>query len=151
MPNPLATTAILIRHGERDEPSPTVPDPHLNAAGNVRAQTLIHVVGKSGIKAIYTSHFLRTKETAQPLALHLSLSPIQMDEASKIKNDILSKHAGQTVLVVGHTDTIPELIKQFAGGSKFNIADQEFDKLFIVTVFDSSRAHVTELKYGNPD
>ena len=103
MPNPLATTAILIRHGERDEPSPTVPDPHLNAAGKARAQTLIHVVGKSGIKGI------------------------------------------------GHTDTIPELIKQFAGGSNFNIADPEFDKLFIVTVFDSSRAHVTELKYGNPN
>lgn len=148
MPNPLATTAILIRHGERDE---TVPDPHLNAAGKARAQTLIHVVGKSGIKAIYTSQAIRTKETAQPLALQLGLSPMQIEEAAKIKNDILSKHAGQTVLVVGHTDTIPELIKQFAAGSNFNIAAQEFDKLFIVTVFDSSRAQVTELKFGNPN
>jgi broad specificity phosphatase PhoE len=150
MPNGLATTVILIRHGERDELNPTSQDPHLNEVGKARAQTLIHVVGTSGIKAIYTSHFIRTKETAQPLAIHLSLSPIQMDEASNIRNDTLSKHAGETVLVIGHTDTVPYLIKRFGGGSNFNIEDKEFDKLFVVYVFSSGGAHVTELKYGNP-
>ena len=144
-----ATTIILIRHGERDEPNPADPDPHLNELGRARAQTLIHVVGKSGIKAIYTSHFLRTKETAQPLAERLSLLGIQIDAVSDIRNDILSKHTGKTVLVIGHTDSVPQLINQLGAGRGVNIQNGEFDRLFVVTVFSSGRASLTELKYGN--
>ena len=83
---PLVTTIILIRHGERNAPTPTNPDPHLNAAGKARAKELIHIFGQSGIKAIYRSHFARSKETAQPLANHLGLSAIEMDEALQISS-----------------------------------------------------------------
>lgn len=146
MPNGLATTVLLIRHAERDQTAN--PDPHLNANGKARAKTLLHVAGKSGLKAIYTSHFIRTRETAQPLASLLSLTPIQIDEAADLKNDILSKQSGKTVLVVGHTDTIPALITQLGGGD-FTIGDKEFDKLFVLTFFDPGTAGVTELRYGN--
>src|SRR5918911_717058 len=150
MPNRSATTVIIIRHGERDDSNPADPDPHLNKAGKARAQTLIHVLGKSGTMAIYTSHFIRTKETAQPLAMHLNLSPIQMDEASNIRDDILSKQVGKTVLVIGHTDSIPDLIEQLGGESHFKVEDKDFDALFVVTVFNSNRVNVTELRYGSP-
>jgi 2,3-bisphosphoglycerate-dependent phosphoglycerate mutase len=111
------TTVILIRHAERNAPTPASPDPHLNTAGKARAKKLIHVVGEPGIKAIYRSHFIRAKETVQPLATHLGLSPIEMDEALPIKNDILSNHAGQTVLVIGHSDAVPDIIKRLGAGS----------------------------------
>jgi broad specificity phosphatase PhoE len=146
----LITTAILIRHGERDQPTQVDPDPHLNEAGKVRAQTLVHLVGKTGIKAIYTSHFARAKETAQPLALQLHLSPVTMDDAAEVKTDIFSRHAGQTVLVVGHTDTIPELIKLLGGNGSFAIDDSEFDKLFIASIAGAAGTHITELRFGNP-
>jgi Histidine phosphatase superfamily (branch 1) len=89
------TTVILVRHGERNAPTPASPDPHLNTAGKVRAKKLIHVVGQSGIKAIYRSHFVRARETAQPLATYLGLSPIEIDGALPIKNHILSNHTGK--------------------------------------------------------
>ena len=146
---PLVTTVILIRHGERNAPTPTNPDTHLNAAGKARAKSLIHVFGQSGIKAIYMSHFARAKETAQPLATHLGLSVIEIDEALQTKNDILSNHAGQTVLVIGHSDTVPDIINRFGAGSLSLIDDSEFDNLFIVKVFGSARASMTRLKYGN--
>lgn len=146
----VVTTVILIRHGERNAPSAANPDPHLNAAGKVRAKKLIHVIGQSGIKAIYNSHFVRSRETAQPLASHLGLSPIVMDEPLQIKSDILSNHAGQTVLVIGHSDTVPDLINRFGAGSMPAIDDGEFDNLFIVKVFGRQSASVTRLKYGNP-
>jgi 2,3-bisphosphoglycerate-dependent phosphoglycerate mutase len=145
----LVTTVILIRHGERNAPTPTNPDPHLNAAGKARAKSLIHVVGQSGIKAIYRSHFARAKETAQPLATHLGLSAIEMDEALQVKNDILSNHAGQTVLVIGHSDTVPDIINRLGAGSLPLIDDSEFDNLFVVKVFGPGRASMTRLKYGN--
>jgi 2,3-bisphosphoglycerate-dependent phosphoglycerate mutase len=145
----LVTTIILIRHGERNAPTPANPDPHLNAAGKARAKKLIHVVGQSGIKAIYRSHFVRAKETAQPLAAHLGLSAIEIDEALPIKNDILSNRAGQTVLVIGHSDTVPDLIKRLGAGNIPIIDDAEFDNLFVVNVFSPNRAALNRLKYGN--
>jgi 2,3-bisphosphoglycerate-dependent phosphoglycerate mutase len=145
----LVTTVILIRHGERTDPTPANPDPHLNTVGKARAKKLIHVVGQSGIKAIYRSHFIRAKETAQPLATHLGLSAIEMDEALQVKNDILSNHAGQTVLVIGHSDTVPDIINRLGAGSPPVIDDSEFDNLFVVKVFSQGRASVTRLKYGN--
>ena len=145
----LVTTVILIRHGERNAPMPTNPDPHLNAAGKARAKSLIHVFGQAGIKAIYRSYFARSKETAQPLANHLGLSAIEMDEALQIKNDILANHTGQTVLVIGHSDTVPDIINRLGGANLPIINDREFDNLFVVKVFGPSRASMTRLKYGN--
>lgn len=144
-----ATTIILIRHGERNAPTSANPDPHLNTTGKARAKKLIHVLGQSGIRAIYRSHFARSRETAQPLAVNLGLSPIVMDEPLQIKSDILSNHAGQTVLVIGHSDTVPDLINRLEAGSVPVIDDSEFDNLFVVKVFNQQRASVTRLKYGN--
>ena len=145
----LVTTVILIRHCERD-PNSANPDPHLNTAGKARDKKLIHGVGQSGIKAIYRSHFVRARETAQPLATHLGLSAIEMDEPLQIKNDILSNHSGQTVLVIGHSNTVPDTINRLGAGSVPVIDDGEFDNLFVVKVFSQGRASVTRLKYGNP-
>jgi broad specificity phosphatase PhoE len=145
----LVTTIILIRHAERNNPTAADPDPHLNAAGHARANKLIHALGQSGINAIYRSHFIRAKETAQPLATHLGLSTIEIDEAFEIRSDILSNHAGETVLVIGHSDTVPELINQLGGGSLPIIDDSEFDNLFVVKVIGSDESSVTRLKYGN--
>ncbi|HEX8249829.1 MAG TPA: phosphoglycerate mutase family protein [Pyrinomonadaceae bacterium] len=143
-----ATTIILARHAERSSQGST--DPHLSAPGRARAQKLIHVLGTAAIKAIYTSHFIRTKETAQPLAAHLGLSTVIIDEASEIKNNIESNHSGKTVLVIGHTDTVPQLISLLGGASPPVIEDDEFDNLFIVNAFGSGRASVVRLKYGDP-
>ena len=147
--NALVTTIILIRHGERNAPTPANPDPHLTTAGKARAKKLIHVVGESSIKAIYRSHFVRAKETAQPLAAHLGLSPIEIDEPLQIKSDILTNHAGETVLVIGHSDTVPDLINQLGAGSMPVIDDSQFDNLFVVKKISSGEASVTRLKYGN--
>ena len=145
----LPAAPMFIRHGERNAPTPTNPDPHLNTAGKARAKSLIHVFGQAGIKAIYRSYFARSKETAQPLANHLGLSAIEMDEALQIKNDILANHTGQTVLVIGHSDTVPDIINRLGGANLPIINDREFDNLFVVKVFGPSRASMTRLKYGN--
>jgi broad specificity phosphatase PhoE len=143
----LVTTVVLIRHGERNA-IPANTNPPLNAAGKARAKELIHVAGQSGIKAIYCSHFIRSLETAKPLAAHLGLSSIVMDEALQIKNDILSNRAGQTVLVIGHSNTVPDIINRLGAGSVPVIDDGEFDNLFVVKVLDQGHASVTRLKYG---
>lgn len=147
----VATTLILIRHGERNNPAPGDPPggPHLSTDGKVRAKFLVQMLGQTGIKVIYTSQFIRTQETAQPLAARLApITSAQFDDPAQIKNDILLHHTGKTVLVVGHSDTVPALINLFTGGHLPIINDAEFDNMFVLTALNSGAAFVTKLKYG---
>src|SRR4029453_9075189 len=75
------TTIILVRHAEKNI-EPNNPNPNLSPAGQARAQELVRVLGNAGITAIYATQFVRTQQTAQPLATHLGL-PVTQIEAGK--------------------------------------------------------------------
>jgi broad specificity phosphatase PhoE len=87
----------------------------------------------SGITVIYATEFVRTQQTAAPLAAALTLKTIVMPSAgttdlvARLKKD----HPNDIVLIVGHSNSVPEIIKAF-GGPPVTIADDEYDKLFIV-------------------
>ncbi len=155
-----ATTVFLVRHAEKAaEPR---EDPPLLESGNSRAQELARMLEPVGIKAIYTSQFLRTKQTAEPLAKHLGIAattlPIKMNPAKPKEiseqsyKDIVDKifeHPGDAALVVGHSNTVPEVIKMLGGDLAPVIDEKDFDDLFIVTVYEKGKAKVAHLKYGN--
>jgi bisphosphoglycerate-dependent phosphoglycerate mutase len=82
--------------------------------------------------------------------LQLRPSVVRLFDPIELKDHILTHHAGQTVLVVGHSNTIPELIRQLGGTSLPNIDDCEFDNLFVLVRYRSSEASLTKLKYGAP-
>lgn len=148
--NLVGTTVVLIRHGERNPTPPGSNDPHLSAAGLSRAGLLVQVLGHAKISAIFTSEFIRTKEMAKPLATNLGLTPVIATDMQTLKSDILSSHPGETVLVVGHSQTVPQLIELLGGGTTAEIAANEFDNLFIATLIGADRSRVTKLKYGQP-
>jgi len=153
------TTVFLVRHAERaDEPR---QDPPLTEKGVLRSQLLAQLLGIAGIKAIFTSQFQRTKQTAEPLAKKLGLTPtaislksnpsnprlIAEESTAETVNQIL-QHAGGSVLVIGHSNSIPDVIKMLGGDPVPVIDEQKFDDLFIVTVYAKGKAKVTRLKYG---
>jgi phosphohistidine phosphatase SixA len=154
------TTVFLIRHAEKADAPPE--DPPLNEKGVARAQELARMLGGSGIKAIYTSQFLRAKQTGETLAKQLGLSvnplslkmspsnPRQVSEQSiaEIVNKIYER-AGDTALVVGHSNTVPEVIRMLGGDVVPKIDEKKFDDLFIVTVYAKGKAKVVQMKYGN--
>lgn len=152
-------TVFLVRHAEReDEPR---QDPPLNKLGIARSEALARLLGNAGIKAIFTSQFNRTKQTGEPLATKLGLTvtpftlksspsnPRQIAEEStaEVTNKILER-AGQSVLVVGHSNSIPEVIKMLGGDVVPTIDERKFDDLFVVTVYAKGKAKVIQLKYG---
>jgi len=145
------TTVILVRHAEKGG-DPGDRDPELNDLGRMRARTLAHVLGELDIDAIYSTPFLRTRNTAQPIADQLGVeitetpaTPTMLDDfAATIRRD----HAGDVVLVVGHSNTIPPLVNAFGGGPFENLADQEYDDLFVVTLTANGVASVVRLRYG---
>lgn len=155
-----ATTVFLIRHAEKgDAPA---QDPGLSESGRVRSQELARVLGGAGIKAIYTSQFARARITAEPLAKQLGLAssaialkmspsnPRQVSEQSiaEIVNKILEK-PGETALVIGHSNTVPEVIRMLGGDVVPQIDEKKFDDLFIVTVYAKGKAKVVQMKYGS--
>lgn len=152
-------TVFLIRHAEReDEPR---QDPPLSKDGVARSTALARLLGSAGIKAILTSQYTRTKQTAEPLATKLGLtvtpftlkiSPsnsrqVAAESTAEVTNKILER-SGESVLVIGHSNSIPDVIKMLGGDIVPTIDEQKFDDLFIVTVYAKGKAKVVQLKYG---
>jgi phosphohistidine phosphatase SixA len=135
---------VLVRHAE---PTAGGSDPGLSTAGTRRATTLAKMVADAGITAIFTSDMRRTKETAAPLARLLSLTPVE------IANDPAAaaaqvKAAGKRVLVVGHTDTVPPLIKALGGPANVGINATEFDRMFVLEVPAHGGESLLTMRYG---
>lgn len=125
---------FVVRHGERADAGMTQQaDPPLSSAGQARAQRLMTMLADSGITAIVTTELIRTKQTAQPLAAKLGLTPevVQHDNTQGIVATLKITHAADIVLVVGHSDTIPAILKAY-GKADVTIADNEYDNLFVI-------------------
>lgn len=155
------TTVFLVRHAERaQEPA---QDPALTETGRARAEALARLLSGAGVRAVYTSQFARTKQTAEPLAqllgvpvnaVALGVKPDRPREVSEqsireLKGKV-EAHAGGAVLVVGHTNSVPDLIRELGGDVVPTMDESKYDGLFVVTVYAPGRAKVVQLKYGAP-
>jgi broad specificity phosphatase PhoE len=141
-------TVILLRHADIDPPPGPAPDTWpLNAAGNARAEELVHVVGSAGVTAVFASPASRTQQTAGPLLAELGLPLRVPSPFSTIVTAVLSDEAGGVVVVVGHSNTVPEIITTL-GAPFIGPPLNGHDDLFIVTVLDPGHARLVRLKYG---
>ncbi|HLL77355.1 MAG TPA: phosphoglycerate mutase family protein, partial [Pyrinomonadaceae bacterium] len=154
-----ATTVFLVRHAEKAD----VPgsDPPLSEAGRARAEALARLLQSAGVKAVLTSQFQRTQQTAEPLAKRLGVAASAVPLAVKTSNPRevteesireltkrVEAHAGGAVLIVGHSNSVPEVIRALGGDVVPKIDEGSFDDLFVVTVYGDGRAKVAHLKYG---
>jgi phosphohistidine phosphatase SixA len=133
-----ADTIFLVRHAERADmvkgaPPAMAADPGLSAAGQARAASLAAMLKDAGISAIFVTEFKRTRETAAPLAKTLGITPatIAADDAAKLVAEL--KQVTGNALVVGHSNTVPDVIKALGVSARVAIGDEDFDNLFIVT------------------
>lgn len=127
---------ILVRHAERADAGAGAPamgaDPSLSAAGHARAAALAEVLKDLGVTNIFVTEYKRTQETAGPLAKALNLSPTIV--AAK-DTERLVEHVRQStgaVLVVGHSNTVPDIIEALGVTAPVVIGDDDYDNLFIV-------------------
>ena len=142
-------TIFLIRHAERADTAPGVSptmaaDPDLSAAGRARAESLATALKDAKITAIYVTKYKRTQQTAAPLAkaLGLTVNIVTADAAAVVKQIAGAKG---NVLIVGHSNTVPDVIKELGVATPVTIGDDEFDNLFIVTT--GTHASVLRLHY----
>ena len=133
-------TIVLVRHAER-EPAPMTQDPPLTDAGKARAARLATILGRADVKAIYVTRFQRSRDTAAPLAAASKLEPVVESETQALIAK-LEKEGAARVLVVGHSDTVPDVIRAF-GGPAVTIADDQFDDLFVLTPANGTLLRLT--------
>ena len=107
--------------------------------------------GGAGVNAIYATQYKRTQQTARPLAdrLGLAVTTIDAKKTAELVQQIIIKNRGQTVVVAGHNNTAPEIVAALGGGNFPVIPENEFDNMFIVTIYRSGRARVLKIKYGS--
>jgi hypothetical protein len=139
------TTVILIRHADRDE------EYHLTDKGRARAEALVDAVGDMGITAIYSPDLERNIDTVKPLANHLgieiTLKPkTSMPKAHAIASEMVTKHAGSTVLWVGNVSGNLQAIYYRLGGK--GRGPLEYGDLYILTVADEGPTQVVKLRFG---
>lgn len=152
-----ARTVILVRHAEKA--SGTIADVPISQAGRCRAEGIARILADSGVKQIYATEFIRAQQTAEPLAKKLGIR-LETVIASKDVNGLVAKlrsgsapgSAPGPALVVGHSNTVPEIINCLGAGAVPPIAvppikESEFDRLFMVTLTGPNQAVVVTLRY----
>lgn len=132
------TTIVVVRHAEalRDAGR----DPALSPAGEARARALADALGNARVSAVYATQYRRTQLTGAPVARAAGLEvsvraidgPLEPYVAALVDH-VLRTHAGQTVLIVGHSNTAPAIVGGFSGVDPGEIAHDDHANLFVVT------------------
>jgi broad specificity phosphatase PhoE len=131
------STIFVVRHAEKAESGGN--DPDLSEAGRARAESLAKMLKNANITAIYATEFKRTQQTATPAAkaLGLALTIVPAKDTVTLSAKLRDLHGN--ALVVGHGNTIPDLIKALGVETPVNIAETDYDNLFVVVIDEKPR------------
>lgn len=140
------TTVFLVRHADRleglDSISPT---------GLIRANELKRVMDEANIDVVYASQYNRTQETAAPLATALGLT-VQLystDNIAQLATDIKTTHKGKRILVVGHSNTVPQTIGALGFSPQpADIPEAEYDHLYLAIIHAKISNQLIKMEYG---
>jgi acetolactate decarboxylase len=147
-------TVYVVRHAERDEDGSD--DPGLSRAGQARAHALADTLADVGIDVVYTTQLRRTVDTAAPLVTRQQpeahIWPVESGQAEQhvasLANILCDRHSDQTVLVVGHSNTAPQLVSALTGQPEAEISEREYDHLYQVGLKPGDSARVLRARYG---
>jgi phosphohistidine phosphatase SixA len=151
---------LLLRHAERPLDS---DDDVLTEAGQERATLLARMLKDSGVSLACRSEYARARQTLEPLKQlrgdALAVQEFQLGNTSaqteahvhQVAQAVKSQPNDAVIVVVGHTDTVPLIIKELGGGAVEQIQDHEFDKIFIFSINSiqpASKGTLLKLRYG---
>ncbi len=149
------TTIIFVRHAEQTSHDET--DPSLSEAGKRRVaeltRQLVDADVVAGIDAVYSTPFKRSQETVQPIAdaLNLPINSYDAADTESVLGTILKDHKGKVILVVGHSNTVPELIANLGASKNVPpIAQNEFDNIYIISIPWFGKTKTIRLRFGEP-
>jgi broad specificity phosphatase PhoE len=148
-----STVVIVVRHAEKATDDPR--DPTLSETGQVRAQALAKAMEHAGLDAAYSTQYRRTRLTAEPAAkaagIEVQVRPIDGGNAATyaadLARDLRALPAGSTALVVGHSNTVPDLVKAISGQAAADMPETEYDRYTVITLDADGGARVITSRY----
>ncbi len=157
----VTSTVVVVRHAEKGDDDPV--DPKLSLAGLKRAEALAVALADGRVGSIITTHLKRTQMTAAPLAARIGVKPTVLavkrgDTAGHITDTVAAVNAARAekqgmILVIGHSNTVPLIVKALSGVPVANMCDSQHADLFVVTlgVTATEPVRVVRAKYGDAD
>lgn len=142
------TTIYLVRHAEKGKNDPR--DPDLTSAGKTRAQALKQFLSKEKIVAVYSTKTKRTMQTGQPVANARKLNVENYSHRDmQFLSKLAEKHHGKSVLVVGHSNTVPALLNHLVKEDRYkNMNEAVYDNLVKITCHNNGKIDVAHIKFG---
>ena len=140
-----STVIYLVRHAEKVDDS---RDPPLSEPGLKRAILLAQMLRDADLTHLHSTDLERTRDTANPIALQTGLevkiyNPQHLTEFSGLLRATPGRH-----LVVGHSNTTPQLVR-LLGGKSSEIADAEYDRLYMLTIKPKGGATTVLIRFGS--
>ena len=146
---PAWADVFIVRHAEKKDPKDERS--MLSAAGFKRAGDLRRALSSVNLKAVYHTEFERTRQTAAPTAADHKLTPIELksDDVQGLAKLLRALAPGEDALVVGHSDTVPELLQELGVSTRVAIGSADYGDLFIVSPRAAGEPGFHWLHYGD--
>lgn len=147
------TVVIIVRHA--DKATTPANDPPLTAVGTERAAALATALRQANVSVVMHTPTVRTRETARPTAEMVGVTPeiIPTGPAPVVAaavREMVARHPGKTILVVGHSNTVMPWIEALGGPKRENLCDHEYDGLYTL-VIGGGQTRLVESHYGPPN
>ena len=131
------STVFVVRHAERADAGATASpmmatDPDLSEIGKARAESLAIALKDAGITAIFTTEYKRTQQTAAPLAKALGIQATTVPARDMPALIEKIKAASGNVLVVGHSNTVADVISRLGVTDAVKVGDNDYVNLFVL-------------------
>ncbi len=147
------TVVYVVRHAEKAVDDADPRDPGLSPLGLLRREALGRALADAPLRAVFATEFRRTRQTVEPLAESrgLAVTTAPARDAAGLAKTILESHRGQSVLVAGHSNTVPAILRALGAVEAPDLAESDYDDLFIVTIPAEGSAALMHLHYGPRD
>ena len=136
------STFYLIRHAEKIRVDKSESNPDLNEKGLIRAEGWKAYFLDKGISKIYSTNYKRTFNTVKPFAVEKNIEIILYSPSDIEYDEFIKSNVGETALVVGHSNTIPNFVNELIDNNYYQqIDDLNNSNLYIVSICGSNVDH----------
>lgn len=142
-----ATIFIVARHAEKEENG---NNPALTPKGQMRARLIPQILAAEGLDFIFSTSFRRTMETAFPSQKAFGI-PIQIYNQTVALTTMLQtkqEFVDKKILIIGHSNTVPEIITQLGGPNNIDIGHEDYSNLFFIHYQENQKTNFLHLKFG---
>jgi len=144
------THLFCVRHAEKAKDDPK--DPMLTAEGAARAERLGRILAEANLDSVFASPYRRTQLTAEPVQRRGNTPPTVLynpNEQAEWLSERLESARGKKLLIVGHQNTVPQLLNQLKGGGfdYDNIPDADYGRFFVVATKGIGETEIIEIRY----